>query len=104
MTDPRIDPAGTPGQGGGANPQGSGGKQTRHGLFHRGSGGTSGPQQAGEAPARDQYAQQPRSGQEYGYGYESRTDAFGGGGLAKAAKLSWAVLLLAALGMIAVGI
>lgn len=123
MTDPRNDPAGTPGQGGGASPQGPGGKQTRHGLFHRGSGGSSGsttgstatatrttttstsvPQQAGEAPGREQYAQQPRQGQEYGSGYETRTAGFGGGGLAKAAKTSWAVLLLVALGMIAVGI
>jgi uncharacterized membrane protein HdeD (DUF308 family) len=123
MTDPRNDPASTPGQGGGANPQGSSGKQTRHGLFHRGSSGSSGsttgstatatrttttstsvPQQAGQAPAREQYAQEPRYGQEYGSGYETRSAGFGGSGLAKAAKQSWAVLLLCALGMIALGI
>jgi len=129
MTDPRINPAGTPGtQGGGSPPESSGGGRRRHGLFHRGSdssqagsgtaggtatatrttAGTSVPAQAG--------AGQPATGQppaeygrtehaEYAYGesmYGGTTQ--GQNMLAKAAKMSWTVLLLGALGMIALGI
>jgi uncharacterized membrane protein HdeD (DUF308 family) len=138
MTDPRMDPADSPGQEGGAGPPGSsgqqqGGQQTRHGLFHRGSPakdtgststsgtsagstatvtrqttttGTSVPQQAGQAsPTRPQYGQEQYGRAEYGQDYERAGAAAPGGKLiAKAASTSWMLLLLGALGMIAVGV
>jgi uncharacterized membrane protein HdeD (DUF308 family) len=134
MTDPRNDPAGAPGQPGGGNPPSSSRQQqSRHGLFHRGgqgrSAGTSGasaastatatrettqtspgtpasrtgvPQQAGQpAESRAQYGQGQYAGEEYGQEYRAGT---GGNALAKAAQLSWGLILLCALGMIAIGI
>lgn len=124
MTDPRSNPAGSPGTQGGANPPGSGGggRRSGRGLFHRGSDsgqsqagnvgtatrttqGTSVPQQTGQpgtqpaaTPARTEYG-------DAGYG----TSAYGSAGqdqnmLAKAAKLSWVVVALGAACMIALGV
>jgi uncharacterized membrane protein HdeD (DUF308 family) len=129
MTDPRIDPAGTPGQVGGPSPSGSSGRQTRHGLFHRGgqarqgsagsstgstatatrttsTTGTTVPQQTGQAPA-EQAGHVPASRAPYRdeYGYETgQTGDPGARMLASAANKSWPALILASLGMIALGI
>jgi uncharacterized membrane protein HdeD (DUF308 family) len=122
MTDPRIDPTGSPGPEGGSSPPTSGGKRpSRHGLFHRGvrSTGTAGASAAGvttasrttaasatvpaqaEAPsARSRYGQDPG---DYEASAAGRADA-GAGMLSKAANLSWALLLLGALVMIGLGI
>jgi uncharacterized membrane protein HdeD (DUF308 family) len=133
MTDPRNNPASSPGQDSGTSqPTPSGQKQTRHGLFHRGtpsksasSTGTSGasagstatatrqststtgatvPQQAGQAPPeRDEYKRDEYGRDQHGEDY--RTDAGPGGAMiAKAAGMSWTLLMLCALGLIAVGI
>jgi uncharacterized membrane protein HdeD (DUF308 family) len=138
MTDPRINPAGSPGDQGGTDPQeatgaGSGGGSTgRHGLFHRGSGGsgtgssgksgagassagtatkttapsTSVPQQTGQ-PTTTGYGRTEYTETTYettygqaGYGQAVPADDF----VAKAAKMSWGVLLLGALVMIGLGI
>jgi uncharacterized membrane protein HdeD (DUF308 family) len=131
MTDPRNNPANSPGQDGGTSqPTPSGRQHARHGLFHRGtpsksasSTGTSGastgstatatrqatstgaavPQQAGQAPTeRQDYKREGYGRDQYG---EDRAGGMPGGTmLAKAAGLSWALLLLCALGLIAVGI
>ena len=130
MTDPRNNPAGSSGQDSGTSqPTPSGGR--RHGLFHRGtpdhsssSTGTSGastgstatatrqatstgttvPQQAGQAPPeRQDYRREDYRRDEYGT--DSRADEMPGGAMiAKAAKVSWGLLMLGALGLIAVGI
>lgn len=126
MTDPRNNPAGSPGQDSGTSqPTPSGGR--RHGLFHRGtpdpssssSGASTGstatatrqatssgtvPQQAGQAPPeRQDYGREDYRRDEYGA--DSRADEMPGGAMfAKAAKASWGLLLLGALGLIAVGI
>lgn len=126
MTDPRINPADTPGtQGGGTPPQGSGGsgQSGRHGRFHWGRHGsgdqstaggvgtatrstpsTSVPQQAGQqapAPAQPQeYGRTEYAAGESMYGETTQGQDM----LAKAARTSWTVLLLGALGMIALGI
>ncbi len=130
MTDPRNNPAGSAGQDSGASqPTPSGQRQTRHGLFHRGtsnqsssSTGTSGastgstatatrqttstgttvPQQAGQAPPeRQDYRREDYGRQQYG---EEDRGLPGGALVAKASKVSWGLLLLGALGLIAVGI
>ena len=131
MTDPRSNPAGSPGtQGGGANPPGSGGggrRRSGRGLFHRGSGSgqssagseaasgvgtatrttpsTSVPQQSGQPSGpeyiRTEYSQSQAS--VYGevtYGRADPTPNM----LAKAARQSWAVVAVGALGLIALGI
>ncbi len=130
MTDPRNNPAGSPGQDSGASqPTPSGKQQTRRGLFHRGtsdqssstsgasgstatatrqttSTGTTVPQQAGQAPPeRQDYRQDDRDD----YGRRQRDDDYrtgmpGGALISKAASISWGLLLLGALGLIAVGI
>ncbi len=126
MTDPRSNPAGSPGTQGGTNPPGSGGgRRSGRGLFHRGSAGeqsqpsggvgtatkatpsTSVPQQTGQP------AGQTRTETEYRrteYGEAVYSESYYGGTaqnqnmLAKAAKLSWAVVGVGALGLIALGI
>jgi uncharacterized membrane protein HdeD (DUF308 family) len=129
MTDPRNNPAGSSGQDSGTSqPTPSGGRPTRHGLFHRGtsdrsssstgastgstatatrqttSTGTTVPQQAGQAPPeRQDYGREDY--RRDGYGEDYRAEAIPGGAmLAKAAKISWGLLMLGALGLIAVGI
>jgi uncharacterized membrane protein HdeD (DUF308 family) len=133
MTDPRNNPAGSPGSEGGVNPPESGttgaGSTGRHGLFHRGSSGSgqsgsgqSGSGQSGSVATTTRTSTsvpQQTAGQEQQY---SRTEysettygeaAYGRAGygqptpqdmLAKAAKMSWTVLLLGALVMIGLGI
>jgi uncharacterized membrane protein HdeD (DUF308 family) len=130
MTDPRNNPAGSPGQDSGTSqPTPSGQRQSRHGLFHRGSQGSSStgtsgagtgstatatrqetstgttvPQQAGQAPPeRRDYRQEDYGRQQYGEDYRDR-EMPGGALVAKVAKLSWGLLMLGALGLIAVGI
>jgi uncharacterized membrane protein HdeD (DUF308 family) len=132
MTDPRSNPAGSPGtQGGGANPpSGGGGRRSGRGLFHRGSGSSQGsagseaasgvgtatrttpstsvPQQSGQQRSADQ------SGQEYTRTEYSQAAVYGEvtygradpnpNMLAKAARQSWAVVAVGALGLIALGI
>jgi uncharacterized membrane protein HdeD (DUF308 family) len=129
MTDPRSNPADSPGSQGGTNPPGSGGggRRSGRGLFHRGSDSgqkqagnvgtatrttqtTSVPQQTGQrstqpaaTPARTEYGDATYGEARYG------TSEYGGTGpdqnmLAKAAKLSWAVVALGAACMIALGI
>jgi len=129
MTDPRSNPADSPGTQGGTNPPGSGGggRRSGRGLFHRGSDSgqnqagnvgtasrttqsTSVPQQTGQrstqpaaTPARADYGDAAYGDARY------ETSAYGGAGqdqnmLAKAAKLSWAVVALGAACMIALGI
>jgi uncharacterized membrane protein HdeD (DUF308 family) len=131
MTDPRNNPAGSPGQDSGTSqPTPSGQQHARHGLFRRGtsdrsssskdtSGGTGStatatrqetstgaavPQQAGQAPPE----RRDYRGEDYGrdrYGEDDRAAGMPGGTLlAKAAGMSWGLLLLGALGLIAVGI
>jgi uncharacterized membrane protein HdeD (DUF308 family) len=130
MTDPRMDPAGSPGtQGGGTPPQGSGGggRSGRHGLFHWGRRGsdsqstaggvgtatrttpsTSVPQQSGQQPAQGTRPQAEYSRAEYAE-YASGESVYGQTSqgqdvLAKAANMSWAVVGVGALGLIALGI
>jgi uncharacterized membrane protein HdeD (DUF308 family) len=129
MTDPRNNPAGSPGQDSGTSqPTPSGKQQTRRGLFHRGtsgqsstgtsgasgstatatrqttSSGTTVPQQAGQAPPERQEYRREDYGRDQGrYGEDDR-EMPGGALVAKAAKLSWGLLLLGALGLIALGI
>jgi uncharacterized membrane protein HdeD (DUF308 family) len=134
MTDPRNNPAGSPGNEGEVNPPETGGTGTgstgRHGLFRRGSSGssqsssagtatrtatpsTSVPQQTGQQgsgqarrtqePSRTEYSETTYTEASYGratYG----EPASGQNMLAKAAKMSWTVLLLGALVMIGLGI
>jgi uncharacterized membrane protein HdeD (DUF308 family) len=132
MTDPRKDPAGTSGQPGGTSQPGQTGQRpARHGLFHRGqsgrssgstttsgastggtatatrqttTGSTSVPQQAAQAPAeRSAYGREQYGTRQYGQDYG--TEASSGGALfAKAANMSWMMLMLGALGMLALGI
>jgi uncharacterized membrane protein HdeD (DUF308 family) len=130
MTEPRNNPAGSPGQDSGTSqPTPSGQRQSRHGLFHRGSQsssstgttgagtgstatatrqetstGTTVPQQAGQAPPeRQDYRRDDYGRQQYGEDYRER-EMPGGAMIAKAAKVSWGLLMLGALGLIAVGI
>jgi uncharacterized membrane protein HdeD (DUF308 family) len=130
MTDPRSNPAGSPGaQGGGSTPPPGGeggGRSGRHGLFHRGKSGSAGqgtsggvgtatrstpstsvPPQSGQpsAPAaqpqeyrRTEYAEYGYA--EYGYGETSQSQNM----LAKASKMSSAVVGVGGLGLIALGI
>lgn len=134
MTDPRNNPAGSPGDQSEVNPpetSGSGtGSTGRHGLFHRGSSGssqsssagtatrtatpsTSVPQQTGqqgsgqtrqaEGYGRTEYSQTTYAESTYGqptYGEPMQAQDV----LAKAAKMSWSVVLLGALVMIGLGI
>jgi uncharacterized membrane protein HdeD (DUF308 family) len=123
MTDPRSNPAGTPGAQGGANPPGSGGgRRSGRGLFHRGSAGsqsqpgggtgtatkatpsTSVPQQtgqpAGQTRTETEYRRTEAVYSESYYGGTARDQNM----LAKAAKMSWAVVAAGALGLIALGI
>lgn len=131
MTDPGTNPAGSPGsQGEGTPPpqsSSSGGKSGRQGRFHWGRHGSDGqstaggvgtatrstpstsvPQQSSPTPAGMVPAQQEAGRTEYAesvyaesvYGERTGHQPV----LAKAAKLSWAVVLLCALGMIALGI
>jgi uncharacterized membrane protein HdeD (DUF308 family) len=128
MTDPRNNPAGSPGSEGGVNPPESGkttsGSTGRHGLFHRGGSGGSKSGESGSvttaartAPSTAVPQQTAGQSQEYSRTEYSETTygeaAYGRAGydqatpqdmLAKAANRSWAVLLLGALGMIALGI
>ncbi len=129
MTDPRNNPAGSPGPDSGTSqPAPSGKPQARRGLFHRGtsnqssssgasgstatatrqptSTGTTVPQQAGQAsPERQDYRRDDR--EDYGRRRDDedyRSGMPGGALVAKAAGVSWGLLLLGALGLIAVGI
>jgi uncharacterized membrane protein HdeD (DUF308 family) len=124
MTDPRKNPAGSSGQSGGESSGSAGQGPARRGLFHRGSpaqgsaststsGTSSGttatatrqasststavPRQAGQT------AETSRSGQT-AYGTRQYEAGTGGNMIAKAADMSWMVLLLGALGMLAIGI
>jgi uncharacterized membrane protein HdeD (DUF308 family) len=129
MTDPRINPAGSPGEQGGANPPegpgGTTGSTGRRGLFHRGTSSsspagssatgtatkttapqTSVPQQTGQPQSartgRTEYSETTYAQTTYGetsYGQATPQDM-----LAKAANMSWTVLLLGALVMIGLGI
>jgi uncharacterized membrane protein HdeD (DUF308 family) len=139
MTDPRNNPAGSPGDQSGVTPPETGGSGTgstgRHGLFRRGSSGsgqsssagtatrtatpgTSVPQQTGQQGSgqarqaqgygRTEYSETTYTESTYGQarygepGYGEPTS--GQNMLAKAAKMSWTVLLLGALVMIGLGI
>jgi uncharacterized membrane protein HdeD (DUF308 family) len=134
MTDPRINPAGSPGTQGGETPppsSGGSGRSGRHGLFHWGRHGsdsqsttggvgtatrttpsTSVPQQSGQqqgqqpaqgmrAPAeysRTEHAEYASGESMYGRTTQSQNT------LAKAAQMSWMVVAVGALGLIALGI
>jgi len=127
MTDPRNDPAGSPGSEGGVTPpeagKASSGSTRRHGLFHRGSSGgsKSGGDQSGSVatttrtstpstavPQQTAGQSQDYSRTEYSetvyreadYGEPPTAQDM----LAKAANKSWTVLLLGALVMIGLGI
>jgi uncharacterized membrane protein HdeD (DUF308 family) len=139
MTDPRNNPAGSPGNEGEVNPPETSGTGTgstgRHGLFRRGSSGssqsssagtatrtatpsTSVPQQTGQQgasqtrraqePTRTEYSETTYAESSYGratYGEPGYGEPTGGQNMiAKAAKMSWTVLLLGALVMIGLGI
>ena len=119
MTDPRINPAGSPGNEGGPSPPKAGG---RHGLFHHNSGsdqatgassvgtatrtqasattGTTVPPQTGQASAGQT---RPTAG--YGTSAMSGDSMSGDRNmLGRAAKMSWMVVALGALAMLAVGV
>jgi uncharacterized membrane protein HdeD (DUF308 family) len=138
MTDPQNNPAGTPGDQGGVSPPENSGSGTggggRHGLFHRGSSGssqsssagtstrtatpsTSVPQQTGQQGSgqrqaqgygRTEYSETTYTESTYGqarYGEPGYGEPPSGQNvLAKAAKMSWSVLLLGSLVMIGLGI
>jgi uncharacterized membrane protein HdeD (DUF308 family) len=114
MTDPRSNPAGTPGNEGGASPPRGGG---RHGLFHHSSGSeqAAGASSVGTATRTTTTANTgttvpPQTGQvsagqtrpAAGYG----TSAMAGDKnvLARAANMSWMVVALGALAMLALGV
>jgi uncharacterized membrane protein HdeD (DUF308 family) len=144
MTDPRSNPAGSPGNEGGVNPPEAGGTGTgstgtgstgRHGLFRRGSSGsnqsgstqpgsvgtttrTSTPSNTVPQQTGQQASGQTRPAQSYGrteYSETTYTESSYGQAaygepaeaqnvLAKAAKMSWTVVLLGSLVMIGLGI
>jgi uncharacterized membrane protein HdeD (DUF308 family) len=118
MTDPRINPAGSPGNEGGASPPRAGG---RHGLFHHSSGsdqaesgassvgtatrtttaaGATVPPQTGQAPSGQTASGPTRA--TAGYGRPAMDDDTNM--LARAANMSWIALALGAVAMIAVGV
>ncbi|HXW46307.1 MAG TPA: HdeD family acid-resistance protein [Streptosporangiaceae bacterium] len=132
MTDPRNDPAASPGtEGGTSPPEQSGQRESRHGLFHRGtstnestSSGASGasavgtttrsttegsaqavPQQAGQTTYERAGGEERygRAEDQYGYG-EGAAAARPDAMIARATTWSFGTLLLGSLCLIAVGI
>jgi len=132
MTDPRNDPAASPGTEGEISPpEQNTGRSSRHGLFHRGtsgqesgssgapgasastatrtttsSTGTAVPQQAGQVPyerAGGEEAQYGRPEDRYGYGAGAPAGA-SGAMIARTANMGFGALLLGALCLLALGI
>ncbi len=133
MTDPRNDPAVSPGTAGTesetSQPEQSTGGASRHGLFHRGtsgqesgssgtqgtsatatrtttaSGRTAVPQQAGQVPHERTAGEEQQYGRvEDRYGYVTGAEGARPEAITRAANMSFGTLLFGALCLIAVGI